>query len=903
MRKHSARRMLPAVGAIALLFLAQLCYAQPETLALSSGTAGATGIASLNLVLTSPAGSEPASIQFTLTYPAANVTSISVSAGLTATSAGKTVVCALTSGAYTCLFSGLNANIISNGLVAVVSLTVAASAAIDISDPVAASPVGDSIPILASGGSVTFQATSTPTTVSVTPNSGAGLQQTFALQYADPLGATDLAAVWVWITGNFNSVSVASTCLINYATAANQLFLYNDAGTGGSSGTLGVAGTLSNSQCSINTGAATVTTSGTNLTLNLPVTFTAAYAGAKTTYMYAAGSSAGSGWQTMGSWTVPATSAPPTTVSVTPSSGGGLQQTFALQYADPLGATDLAAVWVWITGNFAPATPSNTCLVYYARVANQLFLYNDAGTSGSSATLGVAGALSNSQCSINAGAATVTASGTNLTLNLPVTFTAAYAGAKTTFMYAAGSNAGSGWQTMGSWAVPATSAPPTTVSVTPNSGAGLQQTFALQYADPLGATDLTAVWVWITGNFNSVSVANTCLVNYAGAANQLFLYNDAGTGGSSATLGVAGTLSNSQCSINAGAASVTTSGTNLTLNLPVTFTAGYAGAKNTYMYAAGSNAASGWQTMGTWTAPAGSGAPTTVSVTPNSGAGLQQTFVLQDADPLGATDLTAVWVWITGNFNSVSVANTCLAYYATVTNQLFLYNDAGTGGSSAALGAAGTLSNSQCSINVGAAIVTTSGTNLTLNLPVTFTAVYAGKKTTYMYAAGLSAASGWQTMGSWTVPATSGPPTAVSVTPSSGAGVQQVFALQYADPLGATDLTSVWVWITGNFNSVSVASTCLINYARGTNQLFLYNDAGTGGSSAGLGATVTLSNSQCSINAQAATVITTPGTVLTLYLPVTFTTATYAGAMTTYMYAAGSNAASGWQTMGSWTVP
>jgi len=66
-----------------------------------------------------------------------------------------------------------------------------------------------------------------------------------------------------------------------------------------------VAGTLSNSQCSINAGAATVTTSGMNLTLNLPVTFTAAYDGAKTTYMYAAGSSAGSGWLNIGSWTVP----------------------------------------------------------------------------------------------------------------------------------------------------------------------------------------------------------------------------------------------------------------------------------------------------------------------------------------------------------------------------------------------------------------------------------------------------------------------------------------------------------------------------------------------------------------------------------------------------------------------
>jgi hypothetical protein len=63
--------------------------------------------------------------------------------------------------------------------------------------------------------------------------------------------------------------------------------------------------TLSNSQCSLNVAAATVISSGTNLTLDLPVTFTTAYAGAKTTYMYAAGSAANSGWQALGSWIVP----------------------------------------------------------------------------------------------------------------------------------------------------------------------------------------------------------------------------------------------------------------------------------------------------------------------------------------------------------------------------------------------------------------------------------------------------------------------------------------------------------------------------------------------------------------------------------------------------------------------
>jgi hypothetical protein len=312
--------------------------------------------------------------------------------------------------------------------------------------------------------------------------------------------------------------------------------------------------------------------------------------------MYAGGSIAASGWQTMGTWTVPAASGPPTTVSVTPSSGSGLQQGFALLYSDPLGATDLSSVWVWITSSFGPL--SNTCLIEYAPVANQIYLYNDAGTGWLPPA--TTGTVSNSQCSVNAGTASVLKLGTNLTLYLPITFSAGYAGAKTTFMYGGGSIANSGWQAMGTWTVPAAGGAPTTVSVTPSSGSGLQQTFALQYADQLGATDLSSVWVWITASFGPLT--NTCLLEYATAANQLYLYNDAGTGWlAPATVGAAGTLSNSQCSINMATASVTKSGTNLTLNLPMTFSATYTGAKITYMYAGGSVANSGWQPMGTWT--------------------------------------------------------------------------------------------------------------------------------------------------------------------------------------------------------------------------------------------------------------------------------------------------------------
>jgi hypothetical protein len=588
--------------------------------------------------------------------------------------------------------------------------------------------------------------------VSVTPGSGSGAQQTFALQYADSLEATDLATVWVWFTSNFNTGSSANSCLVYYARASNQLFLLNDAGTVWSPAAPGTAVTLSNSQCSVNAAAASVTVSGTALTLTLPVTFAAGYAGAKNTYMYAAGSSANSGWQAMGSWTVPAGSAPGP-VSVAPSSGSGAQQTFALQYADPLGAADLTTVWVWFTSNYNTVSSANACLVSYTRSTNQLSLLNDAGTAWSTpAAPGAAVTLSGSQCSVNAGAASVTVSGTDLILNLPVTFTAAYAGAKSTYMYAAGPSANSGWRNMGSWTVPATGPAPTAVS--PSSGSGEQQTFALQYADPLGAADLTTVWVWFTSNYNTVSSANACLVSYTRSTNQLSLLNDAGTAWSTpAAPGAAVTLSGSQCSVNAGAASVTASGTSLTVNLPVTFMAAYAGAKSTYMYAAGPSANSGWRNMGSWTVPATGPAPTAVSATPNSGSGAQQTFALQYADPLGAADLTTVWVWFTSNYNTVSSANACLVSYTRSTNQLSLLNDAGTAWSTpAALGAAVTLSGSQCSVNAGAASVTPSGTDLTLNLPVTFTAAYAGTNSIYMYAAGSSANSGWQNMGSWIVP-------------------------------------------------------------------------------------------------------------------------------------------------------
>ena len=68
--------------------------------------------------------------------------------------------------------------------------------------------------------------------------------------------------------------------------------------------------------------------------------------------------------------------------------------------------------------------------------------------------------------------------------------------------------------------------------------------------------------------------------------------------------------------------------------------------------------------------------------------------------------------------------------------------------------------------------------------------------------------------------------TADSVTPASGAGGTQTFALQYSDTAGASNFSTVWVWFNASFGTSS-ANSCMVYYDRGAGTLYLINDAGT----------------------------------------------------------------------------
>src|SRR5712692_202392 len=99
-------------------------FGQNVSFSLASGSAAQGGTVSLDVSASSSAGSEPAGVEWTITYPGADFTAIQVTAGPAATAAGKSTSCAGTAGSLTCLTAGINSNTIANGVAAIVTLTV-----------------------------------------------------------------------------------------------------------------------------------------------------------------------------------------------------------------------------------------------------------------------------------------------------------------------------------------------------------------------------------------------------------------------------------------------------------------------------------------------------------------------------------------------------------------------------------------------------------------------------------------------------------------------------------------------------------------------------------------------------------------------------------------------------------
>jgi hypothetical protein len=102
--------------------------------------------------------------------------------------------------------------------------------------------------------------------------------------------------------------------------------------------------------------------------------------------------------------------------------------------------------------NSTLSTP-NGCYFYFSRGSNTIYLADDTGAFHSPSTIGVTGTQQNSQCTVDAGASSVSMVGNNLTVSLAVTFKPAFAGAKSVFAKAYDGVQESAWVQLGGWNV------------------------------------------------------------------------------------------------------------------------------------------------------------------------------------------------------------------------------------------------------------------------------------------------------------------------------------------------------------------------------------------------------------------------------------------------------------------
>jgi uncharacterized repeat protein (TIGR01451 family) len=448
-----------------------------------------------------------------------------------------------------------------------------------------------------------------PTLGTVTPpapSSPPGIAQSFSAVYSDADGYASLNSVYFLVN---SSLSGANGTYVRYIRSTNTLLLVNDAGTAFSgSCTAGAAGTLANSQGTLNCSSSTAMGTGNNLTLTLDITPTATFASAtaKKIYTYAIDNgSLTAGWTQKGSWTIQNTA--PVLGTVTPpapTSPPNIAQSFSAVYSDAEGYANLNTVYFLVNSSLSGA---NGIYVRYVRSTNTLSLVNDAGAAfAGSCTAGAAGTLANSQGTVNCASSTAMGTGTDMTLTLNIAPTAAFASttAKNVYMYAIDSGGSTaGWTQKGSWTIQNTA--PTLGTVTPSaltSPAGVAQTFSAVYSDADGYANLNTVYFLVN---SSLSGANGIYVRYVRSTNTLSLVNDAGTTFvGSCTAGAAGTLTNSQGTVNCASSAASGLGNDLTLTLNITPKAAFASAtaKKVYTYAIDYGALTvGWTQKETWT--------------------------------------------------------------------------------------------------------------------------------------------------------------------------------------------------------------------------------------------------------------------------------------------------------------
>lgn len=191
------------VLAVVLSFSFIISWGQNASLnaSLSLSSANVTPGSSVTVPLTLSGGANPAALQWTFTYPATSIVTVTVADAAAASAAGKSSICQNSPGQTTCMLAGINSNGLADGVIENITLTTSAgfsgSAAVGVSSVIAVAQDASALASNGTGGTLT--ATGTPlqiTALNCVPNSiapGASSTCTVTLSAAAPTGGATVA--------------------------------------------------------------------------------------------------------------------------------------------------------------------------------------------------------------------------------------------------------------------------------------------------------------------------------------------------------------------------------------------------------------------------------------------------------------------------------------------------------------------------------------------------------------------------------------------------------------------------------------------------------------------------------------------------------------------------------------
>ena len=292
----------------------------------------------------------------------------------------------------------------------------------------------------------------------------------------------------------------------------------------------------------------------------------------------------------------------------------------------------------------------------------------------------------------------------------------------------------------------AQNSPPVIVGADPQNSAGPSAALALVVSDNVPG-NLATVWFNIAGG---PATQPMCMGAWDMSSQSLRLMNDDGVTWSPSASG-AMDLENSHCAVLSALSEYGgADDTQVSLMLRVVWRSAPAGMQTLYLRATDRTGNdTGWQSVGSW-APTMDRAPEQ-PVMPNvPGKGFQQAFVVQAADPDGASDVHTIEVDIGSGLQ------VCSMIYSTDRSAVEFLNDDGsrsgwlTGNPTVATG-------QDCSLDLLRTSSTANGNTLTLILPVTLKSTLAGAQPVKVVVKDWAGATG-QLTSSWTVGASAATP-------------------------------------------------------------------------------------------------------------------------------------------------